>query len=169
MPSFGGSLPPGAGQYGNPYAANNFPVTGGNQLAFNPQLGNNRYERDMQLQRNVEMLGGLQSTLNPMEQSLTDHEMRFIGRNSLDPGHNNSLQQHTHNPYAQQQGLFGLASHQPRAQLPKQDVSQLEIGRMMRAEREQQMLEQERNNQKFGNFNRMLKGTVSGNGYNSMN
>ena len=169
MPSFGASQPPGAGQYSNPYAANNFPVTGGNQLAFNPQLGNNRYERDVNLQRNVDLLGGLQSTLNPMEQSLTDHEMRFIGRNSLDPGNNNSLQQQGHNPYAQQAGMLGLASHQGRPNLPKQDLSQLEIGRMMRAEREQQMLEQERNNQKFGNFNRMLKGTVNGGGYNSMN
>lgn len=162
MGGFGGPQ----SQFSNPYAANNYPVTGGSQLAFNPQVGNNRYERDLNLMKNVDMLGGLKSTVSPMEQSLTEHELRHMGRNSLDPGNNNTMNRDEYNPYAQQLGVLGIPPHQNRLPNIRQDATQLDIGRMMRVEREQQMAENEKNAQRFGNFNKILKGTVSG-GYSS--
>ena len=53
-----------------------------------------------------------------MQQSLLDHEMKYMGRNTLDPKNNNTLNQETFNPYAFQQGLSGQNGGAPRPPLP---------------------------------------------------
>ena len=137
-------------------------------MTFNPQVGNTRLENDNNLQRHIDLLGGMSSTLNPMQQSLTENELRYMGKNTLDPKNNNMLNPESFNPYATQAGMIGansMAGIQAIARSirqPNNEVSQLEIGRMMRAEREQQMNEHEKINQRFGSFNKMLKGSIPG-------
>ena len=105
-----------------------------------------------------------------MQQSLTDNELRYMGRNTLDPRNNNILNPTEFNPYGQQQGILGaqvIASAMAgigtmATSMRHNDATQLDIGRRMRAEREQQMMELEKTSQKFGNFSKMLKGTLPG-------
>lgn len=128
-------------------------------------------ENDQNLQRHVQLLGGLGSTvdgspkLSAMQQSLTENELRYLGRQSLDPRAGLSQPPGDYNPYAAQSNMMPSGVHQMFQGLNKavrgiQDGTQLEVGRLMRAEREQQMADLEKNHQRFENFNKMLRGTV---------
>jgi hypothetical protein len=142
-------------------------------MTFNPQVGNSRFENDQNLQRHVQMLGGLQSTVDSnrsllaMQQSLTENELRYLGRQALDPRAGMAQPHAEFNPYAQQSGMIGNPQGMShifqginKAVRGIQDGTQLEVGRLMRAEREQQMADLEKNHQRFENFNKMLRGTV---------
>lgn len=137
-----------------------------------------------------------------MEQSMVNNEMRFAGRNNLNPYSNNSLNQGNFNPYDQgaqpnvfeqatnqwaMGGLLGETQRFPGAQTPShqygnqnqnnQDSSRLmtglmgdymnknmgskiEMSRMLRTEREDQLKNNEKMQHKFENFNKLLKGTA---------
>jgi hypothetical protein len=107
-----------------------------------------------------------------MQNSLTDNELRHMGKNTLDPRNNSTLNPQDYNPYGQQasmiggfgqaMGHMGAMQGVSKAFRSHADGNNLEIGRMMRAEREQQMAEHEKSQQRFENFNKMLKGTVYG-------
>lgn len=110
-----------------------------------------------------------------------ENEIKFMGRNSL-----NTMQNHTlnssnpqFNPYSTQnvQGYFGsgglgqdnlmhtqnLAGNIGRMRYNQNDpyhrppASKIEMSRMMRVEREDKILKQHKMQQKFDNFNKMLR------------
>lgn len=107
-----------------------------------------------------------------MQQSLTENELRYMGKNTLDPRNNATLNPQDYNPYSNQgwmlaggnqsMGHAGLMQGVSKAFRSTVEGNNLEIGRMMRAEREQQMADHEKNQQRFENFNKMLKGSVYG-------
>ena len=135
-----------------------------------------------------------------MEQSLTENELKYMGRNSLNPGQNNSLGgTNQFNPYNTQQlgpskatalpqsppnmttgssGFLGMAPNPTKQLLRTQNLagpnlvrkrynlndpyqrpptSKIELSRMLRCEREEKMLQQQKMQQKFENFNKILK------------
>jgi hypothetical protein len=175
-PHFTSMLPMGH----QPFSGNSFPVTGHHQMSFAPQKGNTQMENNQNLMKNVQMLGGLPSAIDPMQQSLAENELRFMGRNTLDPRNAGLLNSNKadFNPYTQQEGIlnaarvqaamFGVAAaagaNDQLTALRQHEATQLDMGKRMRAEREQQMLELEKTNQKFGTFSKMLQGSLPSGG-----